>query len=363
MEQEEQQHGGGLANAGNLAANKFLRQGMLNAGRALLGGLSSLFGGGLAAVGAAIGPFLIGCGVVLLVAGIFIFIVIIALSLIINPQSAGSEPMPSLLEVVKTPEPSRIEVGGNSVVKYTITVTNKSDIKIENIEVTDAKSEISYIITSLEKGANDPRSFDVNIGSTATDRVVLNTVTATANINGTTVSSSDVATVIIGNPPDQPPIGCPITGPITTPMGTNIPDYPSSGSRGSHNGVDISDGLNSEVKATLSGTAILEGGSDAAGGYQVRVCNSLYCARFVHLLDEGRVSGEVAVGDTIGYEDSTGTYTTGNHVHYEVYMGEVRLNPLEFMPVTLNYTPPPDLDFASFSSAPSSGWGSCNAGP
>jgi len=156
------------------------------------------------------------------------------------------------------------------------------------------------------------------------------------------------------------PTGCPMTGTITTPYGFNIADYISLGW---HYGIDIWDGpVSAQIRSTITGTARTRTTLD--GGFEVVVENARFAVYFLHLFSTGRVEGPVTVGQVIGLEDTSGL-VTGEHLHYTIYKDGVRVNPTEYMPVSLNYTQPAGNDFTGISKPPASegGWGTCNALP
>ena len=162
------------------------------------------------------------------------------------------------------------------------------------------------------------------------------------------------------------PTGCPVIGRISTPMGINIPGYD-----GPHRGVDIAVGNDTPVQSTISGTAEIfpaDGTMDPnGGGYMVNVKNANYTVKFAHLMPTGRVSGDVKIGDVMGQSDDSGA-STGPHLHYGIYNNNdinTPLNPMDYMPVTLNYTQPANNDFSTYTGPNVAGgnWGSCNALP
>jgi murein DD-endopeptidase MepM/ murein hydrolase activator NlpD len=164
-----------------------------------------------------------------------------------------------------------------------------------------------------------------------------------------------------GEGDENTPSGCPLVGTITTPYGFNIPGYVSSRF---HAAIDINDGPGNgtPVHTTISGLASPAGSSGAGGGYSVIVTNEEYSVGFYHLESGGRVSGQVTKGKVVGKKDNSGTETTGSHLHYTIYKGAVRQNPLSYITATLNFTLPVDNDYIGI--APTGGvWGRCTALP
>lgn len=178
---------------------------------------------------------------------------------------------------------------------------------------------------------------------------------ATYDDAGKIVKLNDICT-ITGD--GSVPTGCPMTGTITSPYGFNNVDYVNLGW---HYGVDIADGPgHTEIHSTITGTARTT--TTLPGGFQVIVENDRFAVYFLHLLSTDRVEGPVTVGQVIALEDASGTGITGEHIHYAIYRDGVRVNPYDYMPVSLNYEHPADNDFTGVSK-PSGGWGTCNALP
>jgi len=203
----------------------------------------------------------------------------------------------------------------------------------------------------------DPATGELIIRSVVRDgawKIFIALRNATYDSDGKITQINDIC-VIVGD--GKSPIGCPMIGGITTPFGFNISDYISLGW---HYGVDIALGpVPADIRTTITGTAkIVESN---AGGFTVVVENERFAVHFLHLSATGRVAGPVTVGQVIGQEDTSGL-VTGQHVHYAIYKDGIRVNPMDFMPVSLNFTQPDGNDFTGIS-LPSGGWGTCDALP
>ncbi len=107
--------------------------------------------------------------------------------------------------------------------------------------------------------------------------------------------------------------------------------HPISGEYKNHGGVDFCAGYGQNIYASASGTVIEANSTDSWGGgygYYVMIQHdnglmTLYAhCSSICVQDGDYVSG----GQTIGYVGSTG-YSTGSHLHYEVYDGGARMNP------------------------------------
>jgi len=138
----------------------------------------------------------------------------------------------------------------------------------------------------------------------------------------TVSTSSTSATAPFAGLPGQLPIG----GRLTSGFGMRA--HPISGGVRLHSGVDLAAPHGSPVRATASGRVQTAGW---AGGYGYMVSTRRADgveARYAHLSGIAVAPGqEVKEGDVVGYVGSTGN-STGPHVHYEVRLNGVAVNPL-----------------------------------
>ncbi|MBM3708002.1 MAG: M23 family metallopeptidase [Actinobacteria bacterium] len=131
---------------------------------------------------------------------------------------------------------------------------------------------------------------------------------------------------------------------ITNP---DIPSiWPSSGSvtsefgevriTGIHRGIDIANVTGTVIKAAANGTVIAFGTS---GNYGKRIMvyhgtdnkGNTYVTVYAHLSEfKVRVGDMVSQGDLIGLMGNTG-YSTGTHLHYEVVVNGIKVNPRYFL--------------------------------
>jgi len=129
--------------------------------------------------------------------------------------------------------------------------------------------------------------------------------------------------------PDIPSIW-PVTGRVTSEFGeVRI--------TGIHRGIDIANVIGTSIKATANGTVIAVGTS---GNYGKRIMiyhgtdekGNTYVTVYAHLSEfKVGVGDKVSQGDLIGLMGSTG-YSTGSHLHYEVIVNGVKVNPRYFLP-------------------------------
>jgi murein DD-endopeptidase MepM/ murein hydrolase activator NlpD len=106
---------------------------------------------------------------------------------------------------------------------------------------------------------------------------------------------------------------------------------PFTGEAGTHNAVDISSAVGQAVRAPADGVVVK---AEWANGYGNVVYISHgygYSTRYGHLSGYAIRPGQrLKRGDVIGYVGSTGR-STGPHLHYEVRVNNIPVNPLEYM--------------------------------
>jgi len=133
---------------------------------------------------------------------------------------------------------------------------------------------------------------------------------------------------IITNP-DIPSIW-PASGRVTS-------EYGEVRITGIHRGIDIANITGTPIKATANGAVIAVGTS---GNYGKRIMiyhgtdekGNTYVTVYAHLSEfKVKVGDKVSQGDLIGLMGSTG-YSTGSHLHYEVIVNGVKVNPRYFLP-------------------------------
>lgn len=97
-----------------------------------------------------------------------------------------------------------------------------------------------------------------------------------------------------------------------------------------HNGIDIGVPLNTPVLATHSGEVIFADWSAIGYGYLVIIENGNFITYYAHNTSFNVDSGDfVGKGSLIAWSGSTGN-STGPHVHYEVRINDVTVDPLTF---------------------------------
>jgi len=146
----------------------------------------------------------------------------------------------------------------------------------------------------------------------------------------------------------QIPSQWPVTGWVTSVFGMRI--SPFTGRAAMHNGIDIAAPEGTIIRAPASGQIIFSG---SRGGYGLvvvmqhgRGITTLYGHLAKSLLEEGV---EVAAGAPIALVGNTGR-STGPHLHYEVRLNNVPVNPTRFLPDRPQDDP--DMDESDAKTAP-----------
>jgi len=121
---------------------------------------------------------------------------------------------------------------------------------------------------------------------------------------------------------------------ISTYYGGSTPFQPSGG----HGGLDLVNGAGTPIYAAADGTVTAvaqmmnNGRYYAYGQYIVIGHNARFSSLYAHLQSFAVSAGqEVRRGDVIGYMGSTG-WSTGPHLHFEIWEYSSRANPLQYLP-------------------------------
>lgn len=97
-----------------------------------------------------------------------------------------------------------------------------------------------------------------------------------------------------------------------------------------HEGVDFSMPLNTPLAATHSGEIIFAGWRKDGYGNLIIVQSDTFITYYAHLTSFNVVVGQrVSAGTIIGFSGSTGN-STGPHLHYEIRINDIPVDPLTF---------------------------------
>ena len=128
------------------------------------------------------------------------------------------------------------------------------------------------------------------------------------------------------NSPAVNDIVWPATGELTSSFGFRV--HPIYGTNLFHGGIDIGVETGTPVKAALPGV-VKEGGYTSSAGNYLTLChNDKVDTKYAHLSELLVSEGDrVYQGQTIALSGNSGV-STGPHLHFEIRIGGVRINPL-----------------------------------
>ncbi len=133
---------------------------------------------------------------------------------------------------------------------------------------------------------------------------------------------------------ERPTVSVPSLMPLSTARltsGYGMRDHPVLRSRRQHNGVDLAAPSGTPVYATADGLVSRADWFSSYGLYINIDHGAELETRYAHLSRLAVAAGErVQKGDLIGYVGSTGR-STGPHLHYEVRVDGVAVNPIPYM--------------------------------
>ena len=121
----------------------------------------------------------------------------------------------------------------------------------------------------------------------------------------------------------------PTRGRITSPFGYR--SSPTTGRRTLHKGLDIANKIGTPVIAPARGTVTFAGWDKAYGKSIIISHGNNIVTRYAHLNDIKVKQGQtVQRSEVIGALGNTGR-STGPHLHYEVMIGGVPVNPMRYI--------------------------------
>ncbi|MEK6397042.1 MAG: M23 family metallopeptidase, partial [Terriglobus sp.] len=120
-------------------------------------------------------------------------------------------------------------------------------------------------------------------------------------------------------------------GPITSPFGSREDPILGNGEGEFHKGVDISAPFGTPIRATADGVVEMAGLGNGYGREVVINHGSGVQTTYAHMSGFHVSAGEQVVrGQIIGYVGTSGR-STGAHVHYEVRLRNVPVNPHKYL--------------------------------
>ena len=125
----------------------------------------------------------------------------------------------------------------------------------------------------------------------------------------------------------------PVEGPVTGSFGERID--PFNGEGAFHTGVDISTAYGQSVIAPVDGVVVFAGENGGYGRLLILEHGHGISTRYGHLAGFATAAGQdVRRGDVIGYVGRSGR-STGPHLHYEVRINDVPVNPHKYMRISV----------------------------
>lgn len=125
----------------------------------------------------------------------------------------------------------------------------------------------------------------------------------------------------------------PVEGPVTGSFGERVD--PFNGEGAFHTGVDISTAYGQAVIAPADGAVAFAGESGGYGRLLILEHGQGISTRYGHLAGFAVAEGQrVRRGDVIGYVGRSGR-STGPHLHYEVRIQDVPVNPHKYLRISL----------------------------
>ena len=127
----------------------------------------------------------------------------------------------------------------------------------------------------------------------------------------------------------------PVLGPVTSGFGQREDPVLGTGEGEFHKGVDIGAPLGTPIHATADGTVVSAGLSNGYGREVILDHGHDIKTLYGHMSGFNVIAGQTVFrGEIIGYVGHSGR-TTGNHVHYEVRIRDIAVNPHKYLRETL----------------------------
>ncbi len=127
----------------------------------------------------------------------------------------------------------------------------------------------------------------------------------------------------------------PVLGPITSGFGQRVDPVLGTGEGEFHKGIDISAAMGTPIRATANGVVVSAGMANGYGREVVIDHGHGVKTLYGHMSGFNVLAGQtVFTGQIIGYVGHSGR-TTGNHVHYEVKIHDLSVNPHKYLRLTV----------------------------
>ena len=127
----------------------------------------------------------------------------------------------------------------------------------------------------------------------------------------------------------------PVMGPITSGFGQRVDPVLGTGEGEFHKGIDIAAPSGTPIRATGNGLVVSAGLSNGYGREVLIDHGHGIKTLYGHMSGFNVIAGQtVFTGQIIGYVGHSGR-STGNHVHYEVKIHDIAVNPHKYLRVTV----------------------------
>ncbi len=130
----------------------------------------------------------------------------------------------------------------------------------------------------------------------------------------------------------------PVMGPITSGFGQRVDPVLGTGEGEFHKGIDIAAPMGTPIRATANGVVVTAGMSNGYGREVVIDHGHGVKTLYGHMSGFNVLAGQtVFTGQIIGYVGHSGRVSgaTGNHVHYEVKIHDLSVNPHKYLRLTV----------------------------
>ena len=100
-----------------------------------------------------------------------------------------------------------------------------------------------------------------------------------------------------------------------------------------HTGIDFELNLGSDVVATAEGVVVMQEYGEKQGNFVLIRHDKTFSTRYFHLeTAKVKVGDAVRKGQVIGLVGSTGIFSTGPHLHYEILKDYTTIDPASYLP-------------------------------
>ncbi len=196
--------------------------------------------------------------------------------------------------------------------KSTISALKKAEIEFKKLFSLDSKEKVFENMNTSDSGSLDMENLKQQIRKT---------IETVGDIKDYLHIQKDIFLAT--------PKGFPVNGNISSNFGKR--ENPRSGEDDFHTGIDISTNPGNPVRATADGIVSFSGWNGGSGNLVVLEHGQGFSTFYAHNRTNAvKVGQKIKRGDIIGHVGSTG-FSTGPHVHYEIWKNSKPVDPITFM--------------------------------